>query len=90
MDTFLPMALNQANRSQDQNKIMSLGPFAYLLSYMLKVAETNKWDRIENQLMKTYRYTRLSEDEIRIYRSALTYLKINGHISTTMDKDYAY
>ena len=32
MDTYLPMVLNHANRTQDQNKIMSLGPFAYLLN----------------------------------------------------------
>lgn len=35
METFLPYTMNKASREQDESKVMTLGPFAKALSWVV-------------------------------------------------------
>ena len=89
LDTFLPKAINQANLEQDSSKLMTLGPFNFVLNQMLKTVESWKFDRIIDQNVQAYRYSVLSDEELRAMRY-LNKMRVNGHLSTSLNKDYAF
>lgn len=89
MDTFLPKAINEANRTQDGSKVTTLGPFNYLLNQMLKAVEGQKFDRIIDQNVQLYRFALLSDDDLRTMKF-LNKMRVNGHLSTSRSKEYAY
>jgi len=44
METFLPYKLNRADRDRDASKVLTLGPFSWVLKYIFWEASSNRKD----------------------------------------------
>lgn len=60
MDTFLPAVINTASRNKDESKVMTVGPFAFLLQQILYFAPSKRTD------IETYKF----ESFVYLYRGA--------------------
>jgi hypothetical protein len=44
METFLPYKLNRADRDRDASKVLTLGPFSWVLKYIFLEASSYRKD----------------------------------------------
>ena len=62
METFLPFELNIAERTKDECKIISLGPFAKALNEITWQAQSNKQNNKNLSETPVYRGVRMSRE----------------------------
>ena len=59
METFLPYTLNLADRNRDASKVLSLGPFAWVLKNIFWEAQSSREDFYWDPLTLVYRGVKL-------------------------------
>jgi len=92
METFVYSALNTATRTQDETKVLTLGPLAQALTQILMGAEQHRKadpeSFVPNTYTSLYRGLKLTKEQIREYLNLKGKLiNLCGFNSTSLDKE---
>ena len=95
MESFLYNNINKAERERDGSKILSLGPFAFVLMGITNWAQSNRGaENILDSNTFVYRGAKLPMSVIERYKKLMKenkeWLKVYGFTSTTLIKKEAY
>ena len=92
METFVYSALNTATRTQDESKVLTLGPLAQALTQILMGAEQHRASDPESFVPGTYtslyRGLKLTKDQVGEYKQHNGKLiNLCGFNSTSLDRE---